>query len=258
MRTGISGKLLAGTLMSLTLGIAPAQPVKAAAEPAALSTNTAQTAVAASQQDISATMPAEKTAEVKEIHQAPSVTTEEKVQEAASQPEADKNLAKPQKEVEVQLEYLQHRFFKNRHIDNYNIHLYKKWKSIHALSIYGGVTITGAKGYLVDDDQPGVHRNSDAFGAGPSILLRWEKHISGKLYADLDASGSLRIYGKAHPADGRAYDFLWRIGPRLTYRCTDDMAISLGYMYAHMSNGWHSHNPGYNGVGFSLGFQHRF
>ncbi len=254
MRTGISGKLLASTLMALTLGIAPAQPVQAVAEPAAISTNAAQTAVAASQQDTSISLPAEKITEVKEI---PAATAEEKVPEAASQPEADKKLANPQKEVEVQLEYLQHRFFKNRHIDNYNLHLYKKWKSVHALSIYGGVTITGATGYLMDKEQPEIHKNSGAFGLGPSVLLRWEKHVSGKLYADLDASGSLRIYGKAHPAGGRAYDFLWRIGPRLTYRCTENTALSLGYMYAHMSNGWGSHNPGYNGVGFSLGFQHR-
>lgn len=173
-------------------------------------------------------------------------------------PDTEKVASKPKKEIEVQLEYLQHRFFKRRHIDNYNMHIYKKWKSIHALSIYGGVTITGAKGYLLDDDHPGPHLDSDAFGLGPSVLLRWEKHVSGKLYADLDASGSLRIFSKVHPVGGRAYDFLWRIGPRLTYRCTENTAVSLGYMYAHMSNGWGHHNPGYNGVGFSLGFQHRF
>lgn len=242
MRTGISEKLIAATLMALSLGIAPAQSVSAAAE-----TTTVNNSIAYTTADDS--MPA--------IHQVPAATAEGKSPETASRPETDKDLAKPQKEVEVQLEYLQHRFFKNRHIDNYNIHLYKKWKSIHALSIYGGVTITGATGYLVDDDQPGVQKNSDALGIGPSFLLRWEKHLSGKLYADLDASGSLRIYGKAHPADGRAYDFLWRIGPRLTYRCTENTAISLGYMFAHMSNGWKNHNPGYNGVGFSLGFQHR-
>lgn len=173
-------------------------------------------------------------------------------------PRTEKEANKPKKEIEVQFDFLQHRFFNNRHIDNYNLHIYKRWKNIHALSIYGGVTLTGANGYLIDDNQPGVRKNSDAFGIGPSVLLRWEKRITGKLYADLDASGSLRVYGKAHPAGGRAYDFLWRIGPRLTYRYTDDMSISLGYMYAHMSNGFNKHNPGYNGVGFSLGFQHRF
>ena len=258
MGTGISRKLLAGTLMAVALGTAPAQPASAAAETSALSTKTAYTAADTRQQDAAASLPAEKTAEVKDTPQVAAATAEDKELKAASKPEADKDLAKPKKELEVQLEYLQHRFFKKRHIDNYNIHLYKKWKSIHALSIYGGVTITGAKGYLKEDDQPGVHKDSDAFGIGPSFLLRWEKRISGKLYADLDASGSLRIYGKAHPAGGRAYDFLWRIGPRLTYRCTEDTALSLGYMYAHMSNGWHNHNPGYNGIGFSLGFQHRF
>lgn len=149
MRTGISGKLLAGTLMALTFAIASAQQVNAAAEPAAISTNTAQTVADTSQQN---TVASQST-----IHQAPVATAEEKAPEAASMPKTDTNLAKTQKEVEVQFEYLQHRFFKNRHIDNYNIHLYKKWKSIHALSIYGGVTITGASGYLVDNDQPGLY-----------------------------------------------------------------------------------------------------
>ena len=249
-------KLLATTLMVAALGTGLAQPASAE-EATPASADTAWSANS-SQQARPANLPAENMGKAKDTATVPSAIEDTTAQEPTPEPGTEKEVSHPKKEVEVQVEYLQHRFFKNRHIDNYNLHVYKKWKSIHALSIYGGVTLTGAKGYLIEDKHPGVHKDSDAVGIGPSVLLRWEKHVSGKLYADLDASGSLRLFGKVHPDGGRAYDFLWRIGPRLTYRCTDDTAVSLGYMYAHMSNGWGSHNPGYNGVGFSLGFQHRF
>lgn len=259
MRTGI---VLAGVLLAASWGTGAAQAaaVDAAAVPAA-------SAPAASReyQLTDKARPAIPAAQLPENTACPQDTPKASPAAAASTAEAPapdsrppKAASQPKNEIEVQFDYLQHRYFNRRYIDNYNLHIYKKWKRIHALSIYGGVTITGASGYLIDDSQPDVHRNSDAFGIGPSVLLRWEKRLSGKLYAGLDASGSLRIYGKAHPAGGRAFDFLWRIGPRLTYRCTDDMAISLGYMFAHMSNGFSDHNPGYNAVGFSLGFQYRF
>ncbi|MBE6074499.1 MAG: acyloxyacyl hydrolase [Selenomonas ruminantium] len=262
MRTGI---ILAGALLAASWGTGAAQA--AAVDAATLPAASAPAAPAASReyQLTDKASPAIPAAHLPENTARPQDTPKASPAAAASTAEAPapdsrppKAAIQPKNEIEVQFDYLHHCYFDKRYIDNYNLHIYKKWKRIHALSIYGGVTITGANGYLIEDSQPDVHKNSDAFGIGPSVLLRFEKRITGKLYADLDASGSLRIYGKAHPAGGRAFDFLWRIGPRLTYRCTDDMAISLGYMFAHMSNGFSDHNPGYNAVGFSLGFQYRF
>ncbi len=200
-------------------------------------------------------------------HSSPSITAENGAAAAGETPSVVRNdeaalapYAQPKtftKATEVQIEYLDHRFFDRRYVDNYNIHVYEKVKDIHALSLYRGLTFSVADGHIIDD-KTRRRRGGDAVGVGPSFLMRWEKHVSGKLYADLDASGSLRFFNKTHPAGGRPFGFLWRIGPRLTYRYTDANALSLGYMLAHASNGSREHNPGYDMVGFSLGFQHRF
>lgn len=155
--------------------------------------------------------------------------------------------------IEVQLEYLDGRFFKKRNVDLYNVHVYRQYKELGALSLHYGLTFERALGYTTEDD---IWRDAEAVGFGPSYMMRWTKHVSGKLDGSVDASGSLLAYNHAHPGNGRAYGFLWRIGPRLTYHYTDRDSLSLAYLFHHSSNGMSTHNPGYNGVGFSLGFTH--
>ena len=110
-------------------------------------------------------------------------------------------------------------------------------------------------GYTTEN---GIWRDSNAWGIGPTFMFRWEKPICGKLYGSIDASANLQFYNRAHPATGRAFGFLWRAGPRLTYRYSEYEALSLGYIFHHCSNGFQSHNPGYNGIGFSFGYQKTF
>ena len=156
---------------------------------------------------------------------------------------------------EVQAEYLEGRFFENRHIDDYNLHIYQQHRNVKNIGIWYGLTLSRTVGYTTDD---GIYRDSGAVGLGPSMMLRWERPIAGKLTGSIDGTGSLLAYDKAHPARGRAYGFLWRIGPRLIYHATKNDAWSLTYIFHHSSNGWSTHNPGYNGVGFSLGYSHTF
>lgn len=170
---------------------------------------------------------------------------------AAAEPTAKK--AEPCKNIEVQLEYLEGRFFKKRDVDLYNVHVYRQYKDLGALSLHYGLTFERATGSTTEDD---IWRDAEAVGFGPSYMMRWTKRISGKLDGSIDGSGSLLAYNHAHPGNGRAYGFLWRIGPRLTYHYTDRDALSLAYLFHHSSNGMSSHNPGYNGIGFSLGFTH--
>ena len=161
----------------------------------------------------------------------------------------------PQDSAEVQVEFLKGRCFKDRHIDLYNVHAFKKMKDVGAWDLYYGLTVSRAVGYTTED---GIYRDSGAVGLGPALMMRYEKAISGKLYGAVEGTGSLLFYNRAHPGDGRAYGFLWRIGPRLTYRYTEQDAVSLAYLFHHASNGMGRHNPGYNGIGFSMGYQHRF
>ena len=156
---------------------------------------------------------------------------------------------------EIQTEYLEGRFFEKRHIDDYNIHIYRKYRDVNDIAVYYGATLSRPGGYTTED---GIYRDSEAVGLGPSIMLRWERPLAGKLTGSIDGTGSLLFYNQAHPGDGRAYGFLWRIGPRLIYHATGKDAVSLAYIFHHSSNGLKHHNPGYNGVGFSLGYAHNF
>ncbi|MBQ7629020.1 MAG: acyloxyacyl hydrolase [Selenomonadaceae bacterium] len=159
-------------------------------------------------------------------------------------------------EYELQLEYLSSRAFtERRDMRNYNVHIFKKSKDVKALSIYYGLTVTRATGYNIPR---GIAYDSNGVGVGPAMLLRWEKPISGKLHGSIDFSGSFMLYNKAHPYDGRAYGFLWRVGPRVTWKYDDENSFSVGYSISHFSNGMRKHNPGYNIMGLSVGLTHKF
>ena len=155
----------------------------------------------------------------------------------------------------MQLEYLDARFFKNRDVNSYNVHFFQVAHKCRALTIHRGLTFSRPLGYT---SEYGYDEDSQAVGLGPAVMLRWTQKISGKLSASWDASGSLMVYNRAHPAHGRAFGFLWRTGPRLIWNYDDNGSFSVGWSIAHSSNGMGTHNPGYNGVGFSLGFSHAF
>ena len=158
---------------------------------------------------------------------------------------------------EIQLEYLSGKSFSSRNVNNYNVHIFRKAKDNGVFSISYGGTFTRAVG-ATNPRQEGIWKDSNGVGIGPAGLLRWRKKVSGKFYAAWDFSGSFMFYNKAHPAEGRAYGFLWRTGPRLIWQSGENNSVSLGYSVSHFSNAMKTHNPGYNTLGFSLGFTHRF
>ncbi len=157
--------------------------------------------------------------------------------------------------VEVQTEYLQHRAFPDRHIDDVNIHVFQKAHEQAGFTFHRGFTVTRAHGFTTED---AVYRKSNAWGIGPAVMVRYERPLSGKLTWDVEGSGSLLVYSKSFPAQGRPFGFMWRIGPRLNYHYTKDNSASLGYIFSHSSNGFSTDNPGHNSIGFSLGFDHKF
>ena len=157
---------------------------------------------------------------------------------------------------EIQFEYLSGSAFSQRNVNNYNVHFFEKVTDSGAMSYWRGLTFTRTLGYTNPKKDGGVHHDSQGVGLGPAFMLRWDKKLSGKLHGSLDFSGSLMFYNKAHPYDGRAYGFLWRLGPRLTWQFREEDSISLGYSISHFSNGLRKHNPGYNTLGFSVGYTH--
>ena len=145
----------------------------------------------------------------------------------------------------------------DRQVDNYNVHVLQKMHEHRALTFSRGLTFSRATGYT-NRKYEGIFRDSNAVGFGPAGFLRWEQNISGKFYANWDVAGSLLIYNRAHPAQGRAYGFMWRTGPSFTWKYDGEDSVTVGYYVSHVSNGMRAHNPGYDTMGFSLGVNHKF
>lgn len=164
----------------------------------------------------------------------------------------------PERTFEIQLERFNGHMFKRRKVNNYNVHVFQKVHDHRALSAWRGLTFMRATGAIRTHDNDDL-LESGAVGVGPAFMLRWTQPISGKLHAAGDFTGSFLFCDHAHPANGRAYGFMWRVGPRLIWQYNEDDSISAGYSVSHFSNGTRkSHNPGYNSLGFTLNYQHKF
>lgn len=159
--------------------------------------------------------------------------------------------------AEIQADYFQHRG-ERRYINLYNLHVFRQYKEMHGMSLHWGLTVTRPVGSWAEKDAPTVRLDSGAVGVGPSYMVRWTKPLGKKWEASLDLTGGLMVYNKVHPAHTRNYDFMWRIGPRLTYNFNDRNALSIAYLGHHVSNGQRTKNPGYNGVGVSIGYRYTY
>ena len=159
--------------------------------------------------------------------------------------------------AEIQADYFQHRG-ERRYINLYNLHVFRQYKEMHGMSLHWGLTVTRPVGSWAEKDAPDVRLDSGAVGVGPSYMVRWTKPLGKKWEASLDLTGGLMVYNKVHPAHTRNYDFMWRIGPRLTYHLNDRNALSIAYLGHHVSNGQRTKNPGYNGIGVSIGYRYTY
>ena len=161
------------------------------------------------------------------------------------------------RKAEIQADYFQHRG-ERRYINLYNLHVFRQYKEMHGMSLHWGLTVTRPVGSWAEKSAPTVRLDSGAVGVGPSYMVRWTKPLGQKWEVSLDVTGGLMVYNKVHPAHTRSYDFMWRIGPRLTYNFNDRNALSVAYLGHHVSNGQRTKNPGYNGVGISIGYRYTY
>ena len=157
---------------------------------------------------------------------------------------------------EVDCDYLTHTHFTDRYIDTVSLHIFENVSKKDNRSVYRGITVTRPYGYLINDNHQ--RKNSSAVGVGPVYMIRNEKQLSGKLNEAFDMSGGFIVYDKTFPAEGRRYNFMWRIGPRFTYKINENSSVNVGCMFMHVSNGFKTHNPGYNARGVSVGFVTKF
>lgn len=161
------------------------------------------------------------------------------------------------KKAEIQMDYLKHRG-QRRYIDLYNLHVFRQYKEMHGMSLHWGLTVSRAVGSWAEKDTPDVRLDSSAVGVGPAYMVRWTKPLGSKWEASFDATGGVLVYNDVHPAHTRNYGFMWRIGPRVTYKFNERNALSVAYLGHHVSNGQRTKNPGYNGIGLSIGYRYSY
>lgn len=156
--------------------------------------------------------------------------------------------------VELDWDYLTP-YDSDRDLDTVSLHILKKIFETKDRSVYRGITVTRPYGSINLEQQT---QDSSAVGVGPTYMIRFEKHNSGKLSTALDVSGGLIVYDKTFPAGGKHYNFMWRVGPQFIYKISENSSVNIGYMLMHVSNGLKTHNPSYNATGLSLGFVTNF
>ena len=188
----------------------------------------------------------------------PSVTEAASTDTATNMTEMHMGTAeKKDKKAEIQMDYLEHRG-ERRHVDLYNLHVFRQYKAMHGMSLHWGLTVSRPVGSWAEKDRPDVELDSSAVGAGPAYMIRWTKPLGSKWEASFDFTGAVLVYNRVHPAHTRNYGFLWRVGPRVTYNFNERNALSVAYLGHHVSNGQRTKNPGYNGVGFSIGYRYSY
>ena len=167
------------------------------------------------------------------------------------------NTSVQDKKTEIQMDYLEHRG-ERRFIDLYNLHVFRQYKEMHGMTLHWGLSVSRAVGSWAEKDRPNVELGSSAVGAGPAYMVRWTHPLGKKWEASFDFTGAVLVYNRVHPAHTRNYGFMWRVGPRVTYKFNERNALSVAYLGHHVSNGQRTKNPGYNGVGVSVGYRYSY
>jgi lipid A 3-O-deacylase len=158
---------------------------------------------------------------------------------------------------EVELEYMTPIDEKHRDIDTISMNILNEYYNDNdRLSILGGITMTRPWGYI---DKSGESGKSSAFGIGPVVLRRYYLLQGDWATLSLDMSGGFIFYSADFPSDGRWYNFMWRIGPKINFQISDNSVLSIGYKLMHVSNGHLNYNnPAYNAKGYSLSIMKQF
>lgn len=142
----------------------------------------------------------------------------------------------------------------NRQIETDLIHVFKSFGSPgnDRIAYFAGLTLTYARGELIRNQSS---FNCSAWGIGPMAVFRYTPLQLEKWSLAFDLSGGLIFYNKDFPTGGDCYNFMWRVGPKFSFKLRDNLALSLGYHLMHVSNGQPNHNPGYDAKGPVLGMR---
>lgn len=119
-----------------------------------------------------------------------------------------------------------------------------------------GFTWTNAWGSIIQD---GTRLETAVLGAGPIFLIRCEPFHIRWFSISLDILGGIVVYTDKFPPGGDVYNFTWRLGGALLFRLTDQLTLTVGARWMHVSNGQglNKGNPSYEGVGVPIGLTYR-
>lgn len=124
------------------------------------------------------------------------------------------------------------------------------------LTTYAGLTINYAWGHIIQEDPNNreTEYSNSAFGIGPLLHARWSPLSLDDLTFSIDANGGIIIHNRDFPAGGDLYNFIWRIGPSISYQIADKHTLIFGFRIMHVSNGQGltRGNPAYDAAGISL------
>jgi len=128
---------------------------------------------------------------------------------------------------------------------------------------HGGFTVSHARGTITRQTgsfQAGNLKEqtypSTATGAGPVLAIRAELARGRNLSASLTGSAGVLLYDRDFPWGASRYEFMIRYGPTVSYRLNDrqDLSVTLRGMHVSNGQGFNSHNPQYNAIGFGVQF----
>ena len=124
------------------------------------------------------------------------------------------------------------------------------------ITTYAGLTVNYAWGHILQKDPFGqnIEYSNSAFGIGPLLHARWSPVTLDDLAFSIDASGGIMLHNREFPAGGDLYNFIWRIGPSISYQVSDKQTFIFGFRMMHVSNaqGLTRGNPAYDATGVSL------
>lgn len=130
------------------------------------------------------------------------------------------------------------------------------------LTVCGGITATYAWGTIKqwDDNFQDITYKNQAFGIGPSFLLRFEPFVYKGFSIAPEVSLGMIFYTQRFPYGGDIYNFMSRLGGSVNYRINKKYAVNLNGKWMHISNGqgMGEQNPSYEGWGFGVGFTRYF
>jgi hypothetical protein len=125
------------------------------------------------------------------------------------------------------------------------------------LSFFGGLTFLYADGGILRGD---VSVEANAFGAGPTFVVRCDPLRLGPVGVGVVAMGGVLLFTETFPPGATVYEFAWRLGPSVTVDLDDRLTIAAGFRWLHVSNGLidADRNPAYENWGVSASLLFHF